>query len=275
MDQNHTLSGYYKTSPSYIMVPRDIIYDVTLSDKRAIIFCYLYTRRAFDNTVAFSTTELCHWSKLNPNYRDGGINQKYYYTLSMMAKRGFFKSYPDFESLMKEGTNSKKYRYLTVNPRKFNIDSNFGFIYYDELEKILNFKEELKDKGIDLKRISSSYILLLLAYLRINMNRNEESPYCCYRLYTSIADDIQISKRYIGKIVEILDALKIIKSVPCKRIKYITYEGQEKHFTSPKVFTDYRRYVKDENGTSVIDIHHNPDVEIAKQIELLYSQTEN
>lgn len=54
---------------------------------------------------------------------------------------------------------------------------NFGIIYFDELEKILNFKEELKDikvngEVIDITKMSSAYILLLLSYLHVNMNRN-------------------------------------------------------------------------------------------------------
>lgn len=30
---------------------------------------YLCSRRDLDDTVAFSISELCHWSKLKPNYQ--------------------------------------------------------------------------------------------------------------------------------------------------------------------------------------------------------------
>ena len=55
---------------NYVKIPREIIYDKDLSPKRVIIFSYLCARRSLDDTVAFSTTELCHWSKLKPNYRN-------------------------------------------------------------------------------------------------------------------------------------------------------------------------------------------------------------
>ena len=60
----------------------------------------------------------------------------------------------------------------------------------------MNFKEELKDikvngEIIDVTRMSSAYILLLLSYLRVNMNRNPDKPLCCYRLYQKITADIK------------------------------------------------------------------------------------
>ena len=36
---------------------------------------------------------------------------------------------------------------------------------------------------IDTSRLSSAYILLLLAYIRVNLNRSLDKPRCCFRLY--------------------------------------------------------------------------------------------
>ena len=63
--------------PNYVKIPREIIYNKDIGDKRTIIFSYLCSRRALDDTVAFSISELCHWSHLKPNYHDGKINHKY------------------------------------------------------------------------------------------------------------------------------------------------------------------------------------------------------
>ena len=181
--------------PNYVKIPREIIYNKELGDKRVIIFSYLCSRRALDDTVAFSISELCHWSHLKPNYHDGKINHKYLEVLELLSHYEYFKSYPDFEKLAKEKKNSTDYYNIQINTEKFDIPDNFGIIYFDELEKILNFKEELKgvkvdDEEIDLLRMSSAYILLLLSYLRVNMNRNTDKPLCCYRLYQKITEDI-------------------------------------------------------------------------------------
>ena len=259
--------------PNYVKIPREIIYDKDLSFKRVIIFSYLCARRSLDDTVAFSTIELCHWSKLKPNYRDGKINQKYYEVLLLLSHYGYFESCPDFEKCLKEKTNSVKYQQVKLNIEKFDVPDKFGIIYFDELDKILNFKEELKGKSIDLTRMSSAYILLLLSYIRVNLNRTDDKPLCCYRLFQKISDDIGLSERYIGRIVDILEELKIVKCQPMRREKYIK-DGKEKYLTTPKDFANYRHFIHDEHGQKV-DEKYNPYEEIRKQIELLENQTEN
>lgn len=260
--------------PNYVKIPREIIYDKDIGDKRVIIFSYLCSRRALDDTVAFSISELCHWSHLKPNYHDGKINHKYLEVLKLLSHYGYFESCPDFEKLAKEKKNSTDYYNIKVNTEKFDILDNFGIIYFDELERILNFKEELNDvkindDEIDLTRMSSSYILLLLSYLRVNMNRNPNKPLCCYRLYQKITEDIGLSERYISRIVEILDVMNIIKFQEGKRIRYKKEEDKYGFLTTPKVFADYRHYIKDEKGNQKIDIDYDCKREIKKQLNIL------
>lgn len=260
--------------PNYVKIPREIIYNKELGDKRVIIFSYLCSRRALDDTVAFSISELCHWSHLKPNYHDGKINHKYLEVLNLFSHYGYFESYPDFEKLAKEKKNSTDYYNIKINTEKFDIPDNFGIIYFDELKKILNFKEELKgvrvnDREIDLYRMSSAYILLLLSYLRVNMNRNLDKPLCCYRLYQKITEDIGLSERYISRIVELLDVMNVIKYQEGKRIRYKKQEDKYGFLTAPKVFADYRHYVKDEKGNQIIDANYDYKDEIKKQLVIL------
>ena len=255
--------------PNYVKIPREIIYDKDLGDKRVIIFSYLCSRRALDDTVAFSISELCHWSYLKPNYHDGKINHKYLEVLELLSHYGYFDNCPDFQKLAQEKKNSTDYYNIKVNIEKFDIPDNFGIIYFEELEKILNFKEELVNEDIDLTRMSSSYILLLLSYLRVNMNRNPDKPLCCYRLYQKITEDIGLSERYISRIVEILDVMNIVKYKECKRIRYKTEDDQFGFLTTPKVFADYEHYVKDEKGMPKPDNSYDYKTEIQKQIEIL------
>lgn len=254
--------------PNYVKIPREIIYNKDIGDKRAIIFSYLCSRRALDDTVAFSISELCHWSHLKPNYHDGKINQKYLKVLELLSHYGYFTDYPDFQKIANEKKNSTDYYNIKLNIEKFDIPDNFGIIYFDELEKILNFKEELKCEGIDLSRMSSAYILLLLSYLRVNMNRNQDKPLCCYRLYQKISEDIGLSERYISRIVEILDVMNIIKWQEGKRTRYTKSDNTYGFITAPKIFVDYKRYVKNENGEIVLDKNYLYHDEIRKQLEI-------
>lgn len=260
--------------PNYVKIPREIIYNKDIGDKRVIIFSYLCSRRALDDTVAFSISELCHWSHLKPNYHDGKINHKYLEVLEILSHYEYFESCPDFDKLAQEKKNSTDYYNIKINTEKFDIPDNFGIIYFDELEKILNFKEELKDvkvndEEIDVTRMSSAYILLLLSYLRVNMNRNSDKPLCCYRLYQKITDDIGLSERYISRIVEILDVMNVIKFQEGKRIRYKKEENKYEFLTTPKVFADYKRFTKDEKGNQNIDNSYDYKTEIQKQLDIL------
>ncbi len=260
--------------PNYVKIPREIIYNKDLGNKRVIIFSYLCSRRALDDTVAFSISELCHWSHLKHNYHDGKINQKYLEVLELLSHYRYFEYCPNFDKLEKEKKNSTDYYNIKVNTEKFDIPDNFGIIYFDELEKILNFKEELKrikvkDEEIETTRMSSAYILLLLAYLRVNMNRNPDRPLCCYRLYQKITEDIGLSERYISRIVEMLSVMNIIKYQEGKRIRYKKQEDKNCFLTTPKVFADYRHYTKDENGNQTLDTDYDFKHEIQKQLDVL------
>jgi len=222
-----------------------------------------------DDTVAFSISELCHWSHLKPNYHDGKINHKYLEVLELLSHYGYFEYCPDFEKLAKEKKNSTDYYNIKISIEKYDMPDNFGIIYFDELKKLLNFKEELKDTEIDLTRMSSAYILLLLSYLRVNMNRNPDKPLCCYRLYQKISEDIGLSERYISRIVEILDVMDIVKYQEGKRIRYKKQEDKYGFLTTPKVFADYKHYAKDKYGNSILDSNYDYRNEISKQLEIL------
>ena len=255
--------------PNYVKIPREIIYDTALTDKRIIIFSYLCARRSLDDTVAFSTTELCHWSNMKPNYRDGKINQKYYEVLLLLSHYGYFIECPDFEKCLGEKTNSVKYQNLKLNIEKFDISDNYGIIYLDELEKILHFKD-FTDNNSEFLHVSNSYVLLVLAYIRVNMNRSKDNPMCCYRHYKKISEDIGISERYVSKVVAIFDEMRIIKNYPMKREKYIV-DGKEQFLTTPKIFADYRRYTRDDLGNQILDVNYDPTKEIEMQLQKIKS----
>lgn len=251
---------------NYVKIPKEIIYDKSMDVKRALVFSYLCCRRALDDTIAFSIEELCLWSYMKPNRQEGKINQKYLELLNQISQKQYFIEYPDFSTL--SCADISKYYCMSANIDKFDKQKTFGMIYFFELQKILNFKEELKDTDIKLERITSGHILLLLSYLRLNMNRSEKKPLCCYRLYEKISNDIGISERYIGRIVEILDILKIIKTKEAMRIRYKDKTGRLCFQTAPKVFADYEKY--DTNGEYISK--YDCDEEIANQIGLLNKQ---
>lgn len=255
--------------PRYVTIPKEIIYDKNLGDKRVIVYSYLCSRRALDDSVAFSINELVKWTGLIPNYHEGKINHKYLDYLELLSHYGYFDSCPDFIKLKSIKGNGEYYYKAQLNIEKFDIPKEFGIIYFDELQKIINFKEELKKENIDTSRLSSAYILLLLAYIRANINRSDNKPRCCFRLYKTISEDIGISERYIARIVEILDVMNIIAHQEGRRTRYSKSDGSFGFNTAPKVFADYRKFIRDEHGNTKLDDSYDFKYEIQKQIEIL------
>lgn len=261
---------------NYVTIPREIIYDKDLGDKRVIVYSFLCCHRALNDSVGFSVPELVKWTGLIPNYHKGKINEKYLDVLELLSHYGYFESCPDFEKLKSIG-NSNEYYKAQLNIEKFDVPKEFGIIYFDELQKIINFKEEVKnirdENGnkveIDTSRLSSAYILLLLAYIRVNLNRSVDKPRCCFRLYKTISEDVGLSERYITRIVEILDVMNIVKFAECKRGRYKKDDGSYGFVTTSKIFTDYRKFKKDNNGNVFLDNEYNYKSEIKKQMIIL------
>lgn len=265
---------------NYVTIPKEIIYDKDLGDKRVIVYSFLCCHRAINDSVGFSVPELVKWTGLIPNYHKGKINEKYLDVLELLSHYGYFESCPDFEKLKSIG-NSNEYYKAQLNIEKFDVSKEFGIIYFDELQKIINFKGELKnvkdDNGnrieIDTSRLSSAYILLLLAYIRVNLCRSIDKPRCCFRLYKTISEDIGLSERYISRIVEILDVMNIIKFAECKRGRYKKDDDSYGFVTTSKIFADYRKFKKDGNGNVFSDNEYNYKSEIEKQMIILQEDT--
>ena len=252
---------------NYVKIPKEIIYNKEIGDKRVLIFSYLCSRRALDDTVAFSIAELCKWSDVKLNSHQGKINEKYVKILCELSNIGYIHEILNNENL--PYIDQYSYHLVNLNIEKFDIPNEYGIIYFDELEKIINFKRELKHSGITLDRMTSAYILLVLSYIRANLYRGYDNPKCCYRYYKQISEDIGISERYIGRIIEMLELLEIIKTIECQRIRFTKSDNEFGFYTNVKVFADYRRFTKDKSGNISIDINYNCDLEIKKQIELL------
>lgn len=63
--------------------------------------------------------------------------------------------------------------------------------------------------------------------------------------------------------------MNTIKYQEGKRIRYKKKEDKFGFLTTPKVFADYRHYVKDKNGNQKIDVDYDYKNEIQKQLVIL------
>ena len=246
-----------------ILVPRELIYGKYCNDNRRVsVYCYLYCNRTYvDEVINYNINYLLKWLKIRPDRNKGKTNDIYADTLKRLYINGYFESDNDDFNL------SKKDILLKMNPNRFR-PSNFGIIYSNELDMILNYKEYINDKSL-IVRTSSSILLLLLSYIRSNLRINkydtvDKLPECCFRYYITIANNLGITERMVSKHIKILNLLGIIeyKEVP----RYQDSNGM--WHTGLKVFANKYRYIKENNGY-VIDVFYSGKAEIKRQIKII------
>jgi hypothetical protein len=242
----------------YIKIPREIIYASNMGIDRVLVFSYLYIRKGLDDITGFSLEDIIKWMGSTPNATKGGINEKIISTLNSIAYTGYVRKI--------KLDKPKAYSSILLDNSKIN-SGDYGIITLGEIDRIINFKGELEDSDLTTSRISSSKLLLLLAYIRVNISHADGNPECCYRYHKKISHDIGISDQYILKLISILEYLKMIKHKEPKHKTFIGDSGQNIVITAPKVFANYFRYVKGENGELVV-----PHLCMAGNTEHLYEK---
>ncbi len=243
-----------------IFIPKELIYNKDMLDRRIIIYCYLFCNKRYnDNTVLLNIDMLLNWSLLKHDRHKGGINEIYEKSLELFILNKYL--------YIKDSSLKNKYVLFELNREKF-IPSSFGLIYTNELNVILNYKNIINDKLIT-SRTTSAGLLLVLSYIRSNLrisglNNVKTCPECCYRYYNTISNDLGLTEKMISKYVNILKLLKIIdyKEVP----RYQSQDGT--WHTDVKVFANYFRYVKTLDGYEIDTSYISCD-EIDWQIKLL------
>ena len=66
-----------------------------------------------------------------------------------------------------------------------------------------------------------------------------------------------------------LNVMNIIKFQEGKRIRYKKQDDKYGFLTTPKVFADYRHFVKDEKGNQILNSNYDYKAEIQKQLDIL------
>lgn len=216
------------------MIPKDLIYDKTINENRIAVYSYFFIRQGLDDTVGFSSNHLVKWCGYSIDYHKGRINEKINTIVNQLSENNYFN--------LEGHVSADILTIANLNQEKFCPDSQFALIYDDELDKIRNFKKHTKD----VTRMSSSILLLVLSYLRVNMLRRQDKyignksdkPEFCYRYYINIEKDIGISNRYISRAVKILSEMGILAYMELPRYK----DENGNWHTEVTLFADKYRY---------------------------------
>lgn len=184
----------------FVKVPRSLIYNKELGDKRIIA----YSSILFHNwgSKKCNTQELALYCDYSVSRKSTDIDLQFFKLYQSFSEIGYF----DIHNV-----SEKSFTFFSEPP----IDS-FGIIYNFEFLEILSYRKKWRENG---RRINHAHLLLLLSYIRLNMQKQPGKPVMHFSLLKTISENIGLSVRSITAALKILEELYIIHSEELPRYK--------------------------------------------------------
>ena len=224
----------------FAKVPREIIYNKKLHNKRVLCFIFLVYKISLDNTISFSLDSIIKWTGLKKSKNKGKSNDIFYNLILNYKQLDFISN---FKSEELYGNNLIT---ANINTDKIFPIGNYGIISDEEFQLIKTYKSNNP-------RINTSSLLLILAYIRVNILKRvdsncgftkaeiKEKPEFCYRMFVDIEKDIGIDKKTISKCVDILVGLDILATMEMPR-----YQDEKGNWhTEATLFANKYKYDSD------------------------------
>lgn len=167
----------------YVMIPRGIIDNKQLGNKRAIIYASIF----FSGLHPLKTKELVEYSRFSTCRDKTGVLNQYKAAIDNLYSFGF---------LGDDGDG------FYIKP-----EDGFGMIYAEEFQKILSERDRLSLAG---KRMNHANVILLLAYVRSRMIKRTGIPKFYSDLLSRIAENTGLSTRSVSAGLDVLEQLNII-----------------------------------------------------------------
>lgn len=188
-----------------VKIPRELIYNKSLADKRVAIYSYCTLNSGISNSCYTSCSTIISWCGMKMDRHSGSTNDKFSETLKLMQDSGYISNFS-------QDTFKNAYTIIEmmINRDKFFPTSKFAVITQEEIDLIRKTK-------ISTRRTNKPTILLVLAYIRINMIKRskedtiETQPQCFYRYINTIEEELGISRSTISSSLDILQSMNIIK----------------------------------------------------------------
>lgn len=209
----------------FICIPRSIILDKSLSDKRIYFYSYFAFGKGINNKVRWSIADVCEYGRYKENKHKGKINDQIKSFVAYMCENNYFCN--------TQFTVPSKLQTLVVTEkfvnRKGDDKNNFAMVYADEADKILGYRLEEDSE----KTINPAAVLLVFSYLRMKIpirysfqtykgkeyknTKVDTLPEVYDNYLTSIGEEIGLSRSAVAKSVSVLEKLDLIatRKLPC------------------------------------------------------------
>lgn len=185
---------------NFIKIPRSLIYDKELGDKRIIVY----------SSMLFTCwdSKKCNINKL---VDDCDYTRKRTLNSIEHQFKEMIKCFSEKNYISVDGKLSTDFSFQIESPK-----NSFGIVYGFEYRRILDYRLAAKKES---KRINHAHLLLLLSYIRLNMDKQSGKPVMHFSMLSTISKNIGISVRSITSALRILEELSIIHSEELPRYR--------------------------------------------------------
>lgn len=236
----------------FVIIPESIIKTSDADTKRVAAYIYFWLWAGRHKQVTYTIEHLVSWSGFIPNSHEGKSDEQFSNLTSWLNDIGYI----SHDEKKNDKIDSKKH-YTTLLVADLNPDwyksatesNRFTILYLDEINKIMNY-----DCGKKSKSLTNSNILLVFAYLRLQMpirnsteGESQEKrlamPEVFYSYYKDISIELGINEKTLSSILKILsNELELIYMQHIKREESKEKDGTVKWTTFPTFFCNrYKR----------------------------------
>ena len=243
-----TIKKLEGSSKNYFRVPDDVILSNDTDKLRIALFLYLHIHKGINDIVNFSVPLFLKWAGYKTDRRMGGMNDKVLYAMDYLHDLGYvhyIDKIPTRASCVEIKFDTNLVHETCCSGMRFAI------VYLDEIERILNFKNEnAKDT-----QLNSLSVLLVFVYLRRSIyrrtnnvlpeerteeriiDRRNRLPEAFNAMYIDIANEIGLSARLIERAVNVLQKMVLIVVGTPNRIQLLNGEFR----TPDSIFANYEK----------------------------------
>lgn len=199
----------------YVKIPRSLIYDKQLGNKRILSYSSLlfhcWDKKSCD------VTELAVYCGYSDNRHSYANIAKLVDLFQVLSNCGYIEI---------EFSSNKLFTFFSKPPK-----NSFGIIYKYEFTQILEYRKSQRQNGL---RVNHAHLLLLLSYIRLNMERQPGKPVVHFSMIKTISENTGLSTRSVSLALKILEELSIIHHEPLPR-----YQDENGNWhTNVKIFVN-------------------------------------
>lgn len=212
----------------YVVIPRRVIEDFDLGEKRVTVMSYLLARCGKDDTLFASPNDIAEWSGRKPNKNKQGTPGKLADAMDIMFAEGYASADSGFSE---NGMSARSL--VTVDTERISSEAGagrFAVMYLDEIQSIFSYGGD----G-DARFANADINLMVFAYLRssifrrpnkmalsdVNIDnmhdrerdlsvRRDRMPEAFSGYYNEIADSLGITWNRVSNAVDALVRLGLI-----------------------------------------------------------------